>query len=236
MPTDTPDQQITKPVDADTADNPVAFNSSVADIEQRLVRMYTDEADRTARMLVLNNGSLSMLTAPTVGSQRTEVYDGTNHVSLFTRSVWGRNRKTADQNVGPSNTVLANITGMSIPLPGTTGAIFQFEAVAYYNSNTTADIKFAFTIPAGATMRWGGTGLSTGAGSVSGDATFPSITGSGTSAAFGGAAADAWAYFQGEVTMGVTAGNLQLQAAQQTSDASATNVLARSRIMAYRIL
>jgi hypothetical protein len=236
MPTNTPDQQITYPADADAADNPVAFNQFVGDVEPRLVREYTTEADRAARMLALSANEISSLSAPSVGIPRVEVYDGASHVSLFTRSLYYVNRKTADQNVGPSNTVLQNLTNLAVPLPGTAGAIFQFQAVVFYNSNTTADIKFAFTIPAGATMRWGIHALATGAGGISGDMVAGSISVSGNTVAVGGAAADAMATFFGEVTMGATAGDLQMQAAQQTSDASATNVMTRSRIHAWRVL
>lgn len=232
MPTDTPDQQITTPVDADGADAPVGFLASVADIEPRLVRRYTDEADRTARMLSLTENAVSTLAT----ENRAEIYDGAAHVSLVTRAVYARSRVTATQNVGPSNTALVNVTNMAVPLPAINGAIYQFRGVVWYNSNTTADIKFAFTMPAGgATMRWGMAGLATGAAGVTGDVSLASITASATSVSFGGAAADAMAVIEGEITMGTVAGDLQLQAAQATSDASSTNILPRSRLEAWRI-
>mgnify|MGYP000288100603 CR=1 FL=1 len=97
MPTDTPDQQITTPVDADAADAPVGFLATVADVEPRLVRRYVDEADRTARMLSLTENAVS-----TLGTEnRAEIYDGAAHVSLVTRAVYARSRVTATQNVGP---------------------------------------------------------------------------------------------------------------------------------------
>lgn len=233
MPTDTPDQQITTPVDGDSADAPVGFLATVADVEPRLVRRYTDEADRTARMLSLTENAISTLAT----ENRVEVYDGAAHISLFTRSVYARSRVTATQNVGPSNTTLQNVTNMAIALPAINGAIYQFRGLVWYNSNATADIKFAFTMPAGgATMRWGIVALATGAASVTGDVNLSSITASGTSVSYGGAAAaDALAVIEGEITMGTVAGNLQLQAAQATSDASSTNILARSRLESWRI-
>lgn len=232
MPADTTDQQITYPVDGDSADNPVAFLAMLADAEGRLVRRYTDEADRTARMLSLTENAVSTLAT----ESRVEVYDGAAQVSLFTRAVYARSRVTATQNVGPSNTGLQNVTNMAIPLPAINGAIFPFRGVVWYNSNTTADIKFAFTMPAGgATMRWGIVGLATGASGVTGDVSLASITASATSVSYGGAAADAMAIIEGEITMGTVAGDLQLQAAQATSDASSTNILARSRLEAWRL-
>lgn len=231
MPTDTPDQQITLPIDGDSADAPVFALATVADVEPRLVRRYTNEADRTARMLSLTENALSTLAT----EDRVEVYDGAAHISLFTRSVYARTRVTATQNVGPSNTTLQNVTNMAVALPAINGAIYQFRGLVWYNSNTTADIKFAFTMPAGgATMRWGIVGLATGASGVSGDVNLSSITASATSVSYGGAAADALAVIEGEITMGTVAGNLQLQAAQATSDASSTNILARSRLVCWR--
>lgn len=236
MSTNTPDQQITYPADGDAADNPLAFNQFVADVEPRLVREYTTEADRTARMLALAANEISSLSAPAVGTARVEVYDGTNHVSLHTKALWSTNRKTASQNVGPSNTTFQNLTNLVVPLPGITSAVYQFSGIVFYNSNTTADIKFCFIIPAGATMRWGIHGLAVGAAGNTGDFTAGSTTGSGTGFTLGGAAADVMAVFHGEVTMGATAGDLQMQGAQNTSDASATNVLSSSRIQAWRVL
>lgn len=234
MPANTPDQQITEPVGTDTADNPLAFNQSVADIEPKLVREYTTEADRTTRMVSLAGNQISSLSAPSVGTDRVEVYDGTNHVSLYSRAVYTIAYKGGSQNVGPSNIVLQDVTFLLVPLPGITGAVFQWEAVVYYNSGTTADLKFAYTMPAGATMRWGMIALATGAGSVTGDVNMASTTASGTAVNIGGAAADAMAVMHGEITMAATAGNLQLQAAQATSDASTSNILGRSRITAWR--
>lgn len=232
MPTDTPDQQITMPVDADAADNPLAFNQAVGDIEPKLVRAYVDEADRTARMLVLPENAISTLAT----ENRAEIYNGSAHVSLYTRSTYARARKTGTQNVGPSNTVLQNVTDMLIALPAVNGAIFQFRGIVYYNSNGTADIKFAFTIPAGgATFIWNPIGIATTATGTIGDVNCPAPSTSGTAAAFGGAGVDSAVRFWGEITMGTVAGNLQLQAAQNTSDASTSNILPRSIIECWRL-
>lgn len=229
MPTDTPDQQITMPVDADTADNPVAFASAVGDFEHLLVRHYTDEADRTTRMLTLVENDIS-----TLGTEnRAEIYNGSAHISLYTRSLFLFTRKTAVQNVGPSNTTLQNVTDMVATLPGITGAIFGWRSTVFYDGDGTADIKFAHTIPAGATMTWAVAGFATN----SIDPVFSGTTVSGTAIALGaiGVGSTNVALIEGEITMGATAGNLQLQAAQNTSTAAATNVQARSRMEVWRI-
>lgn len=228
MPQLTPDQGLSLPIDADAADNPVAFNNFVAGVEPRVVREYTNEADRTARMLVLAENDLSSLAT----ENRVDVYNGAAHISLHTRSVFLTTRIAADQILTASNTVLQNVTSMVATLPGTAGAIFQFRGHVFYDATTTADIKFAFTIPAGATMRWGMTGLGPGGTNP----VYTAITGSGTAIPIGalGIGSVLWVPFGGEVTMAATGGNLQMQAAQNTSDPSVTTVFTRSFMEVWR--
>lgn len=229
MPTDSPDQQITMPVDADTADNPVAFVSAVGDFEHLLVRHYTNEADRTTRMLTLVENDVSTLS----GENRVEIWNGSAHVSLYTRSLFLFARKTAVQNFQATGTTLTDVTNLLAALPGTAGLIFGWRTVIFYDGDGTADIKFAFTIPAGATMTWAVAGFATN----STDPTFTGTTVSGTAVALGaiGVGTTNMAIIEGEVTMGATAGNLQLQAGQNSAVAAATNVQARSRLEVWRI-
>jgi len=235
MPADTPDQQITYPVDADAADNPVDFLAMLADVEPRLQREYTTEADRTTRMTALSNGDLSVLTAPSVGSPRTEVYDGTNHISLQTRSFFAFVRKTSNEVVNNSTT-LQDDNALLAALP--TAGTFAFELDLVYSASTVADFKMAFTIPAGASITWWGFGLVTGVSSMSGDIQFMAATASGTSASIGGAGTGNFtsARIAGEVVMGGTAGNLQLQWAQANLEATDATVRAPSRLMVWRVV
>ncbi len=228
MPTVTTDQGLSLPVDADTADNPVAFANFVAGVEPRLVRLYTDEADRTARQLVVAENELSGLGT----ENRVEVYNGAANVSLRTRAVHTSARIAADQVLTSNSTVLQNITNMSAALPGTVGAIFSWQGHIFYDATTVADIKFAFTIPAGAAMRWGINGLGPGGTNP----VYTSLIGSGTAISLGalGVGSVLIAHFSGEVTMGATAGNLQLQGAQNTAEISVTTVFARSGMEVWR--
>ena len=235
MPSDTPDQQITLPVDADAADNPVAFNQSVGDIEPRLVRRYTTSADRTARMLTLNQNDLSSLTAPTTGRPRIEAWDGVTHVSAYVRCMYTYARKAADETVNNS-TALQNDDLLFSPLAASSGT-YQFELNLLYSATTVADIKFAFTWPAGATAFWSAIGLATGSATLTGDATFSFINVSGTSVAFGGIGAGAPVPIRifGNIAMGGTAGNLQLQWAQQNLEATNTVVHSNSNLQLWRV-
>lgn len=231
MPSNTADQQIPRPVDLDTADNPVAFNASVAAIEPRVVREYTTEADRTARMLVLSQNDVSSLSAPAIGPARLESWDGSNHISLYRHGMYAIVRKTADETISNS-TVLQNDDQLLVALPA--AGLFMFEMDGLYSSSTVADFKMAYAIPAGATIRWSTVGLATGATSISGDATFDSSTTGST--AVGGAGVSSLVLFRtfGEITMGGTAGNMQFQWAQNTGEVSNTTMRTSSRLQIWR--
>lgn len=231
MPTDTSDQQITMPVDADAADNPVAFVNMVADVELRLVRLYTNEADRTARMASLVENNISGLAA----ENRLDVYSGTNHVSLYARSLFAMAYKSANQTMTPSSTALQNVTDLVVAMP--TAGTFSFRGVIYYDSSTVADLKIAFTTPAAVTFRWGGIGVAT-SGGATGDGNFATVTGSDTPLSYGGAGAGnvMLCQVEGEYVAGGTAGNLQFRAAQNSVEASNTIIVARSRIEVWRHL
>jgi len=229
MPAVTPDQGLSLPIGADVANNPAAFNNFVAGVEPRLVRLYTDEADRTARQLVVAENELSALGT----ENRVEVYNGAANISLHTRAVHTTTRVAVSQVLTASSAVLQNVTNMVAALPAIPGAIFQWTGRVYYEASTTADIKFAWTIPAGATMRWGLNGLGPGGTNP----IYTTITGSGTAISVGalGVGTVLLAMFEGEVTMAAAAGNLQLQAAQNTADASVTTVFDRTFMEVWRI-
>lgn len=229
MPTVTPDQGLSLPIGADIANNPAAFTNFVAGVEPRLARLYTDIADRTTRQLVVAENELSGLGT----ENRVEVYDGTNNISLHTRATYLTTRIAADQILTASSTVLQNVTNMVATFPATvSGAIYQWRGHVFYDATTAADIKFAFTIPTGATMRWGLNALGPGGTNP----IYTSISGSGTAISAGalGIGSVLYALFSGEMTMAANAGNLQMQAAQNTSDASVTTVFARSFMEVWR--
>lgn len=229
MPTDTPDQQITLPTDPDVADNPQAFLNFVADVEQRLVRLYTNEADRTARRLSVAENEISAL----ADVDRVEVWNGSLDISLYRRALYAHVVKPANQTLTSNSTVMQDVTSMVVALPAT--GVFSFRGVVYYDSTTVADVKLAFTIPAGSTLRWSGLGVVTG-GTTSGDGVFNTVTVSDSLLAFGGAGAGTVmaCHIEGEITTTGTAGNLQLRAAQNTAEVSNTLIIARSRLEVWR--
>lgn len=138
-------------------------------------------------------------------------------------------RRTTDAAL--TTATLANDASLVLALSA--GAVYEFEAdIAYDASLTTCDLKLAFTIPVGATMRWGIVGGNGGSYSPSSVTTSGTpITGIRVSSTAGN---DIHVYIKGIVAVNGTAGNLQLQTAQTTASGT-TNVLTNSFIKATRV-
>ena len=96
MPSNTTDQQITRPIGTDGAANPLAFTDMLADVETRLVLKYTTTADRAARHTAPIENDLTGLST----NNRFDVYDGANYVSLNARSFHGFAVRTVDGTAG----------------------------------------------------------------------------------------------------------------------------------------
>lgn len=211
-----PDQGITLQVGGDPANYPSAQNSQFSGVLSRLNLRYASEAARTANHPVSAENEQSSL----IAEDRVDIYDGANWVSLFHRSNFSVTR-ALNQTLTASSTVLQNVTGITVALP--TAGRFHWRALVWASSPTTGDIKYAYTIPAGATMRWSVMGLEAAAGSTF---TASSATASAAALAIGclGAGTVTVTQIDGEITMGGTAGNLVLQSAQNTADPGVTNI------------
>lgn len=136
---------------------------------------------------------------------------------------------TSDFNCTQSNTTYEDVTGLAIAAAA--NEIITFTIRLLYNTGLTPDIKFQFTIPAGATLKYfqeeivlnGGTSF-TAVPTVKDDSDEMWLNGHAT--------LDQVLILSGVLLNSSTAGDLQIQAAQLTSDASTTNVLAGSIIRA----
>lgn len=107
--------------------------------------------------------------------------------------------------------------------------VWHFKAYLRFNSGTVPDIQFAFTVPAGAAVQYGG--YDTGPGAAG-----PKVlNASGGSYDVNGLATDNFALIEGVVVNGATPGNVQLQWAQFSSTASNTTVKKGSCILADRL-
>lgn len=110
----------------------------------------------------------------------------------------------------------------------------HFDAFLRHHGPVAADIKFAFTVPSGATLGWApasGLRLSVGDAIVLQNET----SSSGTAVSFGVATAARMIHLTGFVVNGSTPGNLQLQWAQAVADASNTTVAQESLLYIRRV-
>jgi len=130
-------------------------------------------------------------------------------------------RKSGNQSVS-SSTVLVNDTQLFVPLAASTA--YGFNIFVFYTgaATGTGDIKMAWSLPSGATMtyQWLIDNLSnaTQMGQGNGGVLFCGSNGAVVQAAS----------MQGSILTSTTVGNLQLQWAQDTSNATATVVQAGS--------
>jgi len=139
-------------------------------------------------------------------------------------------RRTAD--LAYSSTTLTSDAQLVVPLA--INYVYEFEGLIAFDGTTAdADLQIAFTVPAGASIRWGIVNA------VGASIAPSSITGSGTAATdipvnTSSPGSDMSIYVKGLVVMGGTAGNLTLQAATTTAGKT-INILTNSFIKATRM-
>lgn len=125
-----------------------------------------------------------------------------------------------------ASATLTNVTGLSFPIHANERWIFR--VVLYQVSGTTPDWQFAVTVPAEGVLA-AAVESSTPAPAAARTAT------SGAAIACAGTGADDVCVIHGLVTNGSTAGTVQIQAAQRTSDASNSVIYANSHLIATRV-
>jgi len=146
----------------------------------------------------------------------------------------------ADVTHAPSSTTLSDVTGLLVPIGASATEVWTFKAFLEVTAaNTTVDSKWGFTVPTAATMRWG----AFGAGSILAGYAAPGTSGTASALAtesgtvsFGSANATFGVSLTGKIYGGGTAGNVQLQFAQDASSATNLVVLKNSHIEYRRIV
>lgn len=133
-------------------------------------------------------------------------------------------RKTASETVNNSST-LQDDDALVVPILA--NEVWVVEFVVVFNSNTTADIKFAVTVPSGATGR---VSIIRETGAAIAMAT-PAF---GNAAAADGNAVHVFAELKAYVINGANAGNVTLQWAQNVADPSDTIVYRGSHAKALK--
>jgi hypothetical protein len=112
--------------------------------------------------------------------------------------------------------------------------VWDFQISLFFDSGTTPDIKFAITVPAGATLLWAPTGQNDG-GTAYEDSVVQTVSGTAFSQQGTGVGTIRHCRIAGVVICGATPGNVQLQWAQNTSNGSNTTVKAGSNLKAFQL-
>lgn len=227
MTTTTSNQGLTIQQGTDSANEPGAQVSLLAGAENRLVQRYLSIADRTARNGAPNEGEISHL----ADVDRTEVFDGVNWVSLSRRANWFLGMRTTDAAAINNSTTLVSDAVMTVALPA--AGTFMLDGTLYYDSSTVADVKVAIAWPGGAS----GKSMYTGADpSTTTNFKVGVTTSSASSFSFGGFGVGTIAAlkFEGFVVAS-GAGNLVVQYAQNTLDATNTTIRSGSFLRVIRI-
>jgi len=149
--------------------------------------------------------------------------------SMLPLAAW----KAADTSIASSAT-LANDPDLSVAVGAS--QTWAFQAMLSYTGDATGSggIKFTWTCPSGGTLNWMSVYYSTAVGA--GDLNASSFVGSGTTrTAVTDGTTQLPITIQGILVNGATAGNLQLQWAQNASDATATVMKAGSLLLARRL-
>jgi hypothetical protein len=131
-----------------------------------------------------------------------------------------------------STTTLANDPALVLPVLAS--ATYLFDSYLDYEGGTlgSSDLKLQWNVPSGAALRYWLGGLNTSGTNISSN-TF--TDGAAPALGSGGAAVLKGVLMKGTLVMSSTAGNLQLQWAQNTSSGTATIVHAQSYVTLWRI-
>lgn len=230
MPTVTPDQGLTLPIQADAANEQTAFanyNGSNG-VESRLVKRYINLADRTARNPTPTAGEISFLTTPGIHYR----YTGTAWWELYPITAF----KATETQVVNNSTAFVNDSHLVIGMQAS--AIYILDGHLIYDTGNTAKIKAQFTVPAAASsFQWALTASDTAATTTTGVPNWSTPGGVGNALSRGSAGIGTFlsGQIRGDVTTGVNAGNLQFQWAQNALEAVNTRVKAGSWIRLTRV-
>jgi hypothetical protein len=165
------------------------------------------------------------ITVPVSGSSITVTGFGKPVVDALNAIVA---RKTADETVNNSAT-LQNDDELFVPLLAS--AVYVYDLHLIYNSGTTPDLKLGWSVPSGTTMLWECCACYDTTGTLVSTGNFTASTVAG----FGGTGSDAHAYLSGQIVTSTTAGNVQLQWAQNSATGSNTIMRAGSRFIVKQV-
>lgn len=221
MPTNLPDQNWTIPAGPDLANNPLAFNDFAADVLDTVILRYPNIATRDAFNGGRAAGDVSFVTGDTWYSRWT----GVKWLPFTPLQAV----KTSTQTVNNS-TALVNDTELFINFPATNAvaSTFLLEGFLAYSSSTVADFKLAFAGTNVTAFNYAPIALATTAAGTSGDVITQDTTALATAIQIGGSGGMAGIILGGRIVTNGSAGTLTAQWAQNTLEASNTQVFAGS--------
>lgn len=222
MPIIDPDQGIDLVDLADLANNQAAFANfwagTAGGVKSRVILRYPSRAARAAQH-------------PTPLTNEMSIIDGETWYERWTGTKWLpatpiQAFKTASETVNNS-TALQNDNELLVPIPAV-AANWRIEGVIYYASTTVADLKATFAVNGGiSSLLFGLQGLATGSAGVTGDTNWDSQV-PGVAIAIGGTGGTISATISGGMISTGVAGTLQFQWAQNTAEATNTQISSRS--------
>lgn len=132
--------------------------------------------------------------------------------------------KTTDETVANSTVLQDDDVLLFTP---TINRTYNFMLLLLFNAPATPDLKYAFSVPAGATIN----GMTNNTVGVTATSSWTDLT--ADQVVTGSVGADATVFVTGRIVMGATAGAVTLQWAQNTSNAAATAVLAGAMLIVW---
>jgi hypothetical protein len=142
-------------------------------------------------------------------------------------------RKATPQNLTSNSAVLQNDADLVAAVAAST--TYEFEAFLFYQSSVTADFKTAWTWPAGSVLYYAASGLDTSL-ALQQVTSLADVSGSTRSWGGAGVSAARWVSFNGHLITGGSAGNFQLQYAQNTATIETDQALAGSWLRIWQVL
>lgn len=141
--------------------------------------------------------------------------------------------KTANEPV-TSSTTLQNDDELLVAVEA--NAMYDVLLHLLHDSATAGDVVIGWSGPSGATMNWGmiGAQVTTTSSTTVPDVTMPALTIAQTNALGGGASIGTYCLVHGVLTTAGTAGTLNFRWAQNSSNATASNVRAGSQLILKR--
>lgn len=201
-------------------DDSNAIQNTIVDAKGDLIA--ASAADTPARLAVGTNGQV--LTADSTAGT------GLAWTTLTAGATVARVRKSSDQTV-TSSTTLVNDSQLKFAVAANETYIFQAWLYTYA-ADGTPDIKVTFTGPSGSTVLWSSSQVIFNAAAAT---TLTSVNTGGTSADLFVDANNRAIQLYGTILNGATAGDVQLQWAQNTSSANGTSVKAGSSIFGIKV-